>query len=178
MNIVIDIETFSSRPGAAIASIGAIAWEKDYEDVFYRVIADDYDGHYSPETIRWHLSLGVGLASVGPPEEAEPFGLVLKSFSDFMQRNKAKERNGNAAAIWTHATFDMPILRDAYFREGWSSVPWNYANCRDLRTLYQLAGGRPLVEETGYTGNHNALEDCYAQKKEVEICLGRLGFST
>lgn len=173
--IVIDVETFSSGPNSAIATIGAIAWDRETEEVrkFYTIIKEDPKGVYSSQTIRWHIDLNVGCRSVGRQDEGVHLNQSLTYLSSFLRDHKADQRG--ECRIWTHATFDMPVLRSAYHRSGITSIPWSYGNCRDLRTLYDLSGGRPSEEEVGYTGNHNALEDCLSQKNEVDICLSRMG---
>lgn len=76
--------------------------------------------------------------------------------------------------IWAHATFDLPIL-DSAFRACGRKAPWRYWNCRDVRTIHDLAfpdqkevPGRPT------TRAHNALWDAWRQAIEVQICWRKI----
>jgi exodeoxyribonuclease VIII len=172
IDVSIDIETLALRQGASIATIGACAvggavgvWPDLRNDLFY-VVIDDPGGIIEPSCIRWHASqddpvgnLGIGAVSL---EEG------LRRLSAWMTENGADEKG--EARIWSHATFDVPIIEAAYQRVG-LKPPWDYRNCRDLRTLYDLAGGCPPAPNERF---HNALSDAKAQMEEIQFCLNRI----
>jgi exodeoxyribonuclease VIII len=160
IDISVDLETFDSSPTAAIASIGAVA---SNGEEFY-VVVNDPEGSWSPQTCRWHSVQEDPEDTMGPQAQAVGLKEALKRFTSFMKRNRADVQG--VGLVWTHATFDMPVLESAYRRADMFR-PWHYRNCRDLRTLYDLAAGRPKVERNK---KHNALEDARAQLKEVQIC--------
>lgn len=166
IDISIDLETFDSAPDASIATIGAVAvGPAGVEDGHFYVVVDDPGGSWSPETVRWHAQqVGDTLGrSEGP---AMPLVVVLDEFSRWLHYYSANKEG--KARLWTHATFDMPVLESAYRRADLER-PWFYRNCRDLRTLYDLAGGRPKLERVGT--HHNALDDARYQMGEVQHCL-------
>jgi hypothetical protein len=166
-DISIDLETLASCPGASIAAIG-VATVNTYGDRDQlRLIVDDPGGIFEPRTVRWHKLQPP--QSLGMDEEALHLHDALYELEEFLHTKGAK--NEGAARIWSHATFDIPILADGYRRIA-TRVPWHYRNCRDLRTLYDLAGGRPEVPSAI---EHDALADAIAQLEEVRICMARLG---
>ena len=69
--------------------------------------------------------------------------------------------------IWSHASFDMPILKAAYRQEG-MAFPLNHYTFRDIRTLTHLTG----VQKTKVEGiAHTALDDCRNQAKYISKAL-------
>lgn len=171
-HISVDVEAFASAPDASIASIGAVAARRgepeDKWSSFYAVV-DDPDGRFDTSTIRWHAAQENTLENIGAEQIAVPLGRSLERFANWLFRHKSNMEG--ACRIWSHATFDIPVLISGYRRAGSEVVPWNYRNCADLRTLYWMSGGRPKVE---HEGKHHALHDAEAQLKEVFECLRRI----
>jgi hypothetical protein len=163
-DISIDLETFDSAPDASLAAIGAVSTSGN---VFYRVV-NDPGGSWSPKTMRWHATQEGVAENLGATEEAVPLETALQEFADWLGVERAHQEGG--ARLWTHATFDMPVLASAYKRAG-IRTPWHHRNCRDLRTLYDLTGGRPDLVNTGA---HHALRDAVYQLEEVQVCLARM----
>lgn len=171
IDISLDLETLSSDArGASIAAIGMAA--RDFatgEQHLFHGYVDDPGGIISPETVRWHAAQQEPQYNLGGTMEAVPLGETLEYVGEFL-RSLGSMTEG-FVRIWSHATFDVPQLAAAYARVG-SKVPWSYRNVRDLRTLYDLAGGRPKVE---HAGKHHALSDAIAQLEEVHVCLASVG---
>ena len=172
MHISVDIETFSTAPDASIAAIGAAAWDgSGWTNNFY-IVVDDPDGRFDPRTIRWHGALPKPTETMGVETEAVPLVDALMQFTDYLKGCKAHV--DGSAKIWSHATFDLPVLHSAYRRAN-RVVPWHRRNTRDLRTLYDLSGGRPKCKETLDGIEHNALADAIYQREEVYVCYYNLG---
>jgi exodeoxyribonuclease VIII len=167
IEISVDLETASSSPDAAIMAIGAAS----SGGATFECYVDDPQGAWSPDTIRWLAAQSSPHSIVGTAKESTSLLYALREFGQWLLRLRADQES--EARLWTHATFDMPILELAYLRAQLSR-PWHYRNCRDLRTLYDLAGGRPTREENPNPNEHNALSDAQHQLREVQICLGRL----
>lgn len=166
-DLSIDIETLASGTNAALTQIGACYRDADGELVtFFADVLDD-TGVYSATTLQWHRTQG-GVALPGP--DARRWTAALPHDFNAWLREAGAHVEG-AAALWTHATFDIPRLGDAYERLG-MRAPWHYRNCRDLRTLYDLAGGRPTLPRVGE--HHNALDDAIYQLGEIEACRKHL----
>lgn len=178
-HISIDIETFSSAPNAALASIGAVAWKERFNladlapsDRFVIGVLDR-TGHFDPDTIRWHAKQDRPGITTGAELNIVPAAKALVMFAEWL--NIYGAQTGGEACLWTHATFDIPVLASAYRRYE-IKEPWHYRNCKDLRTLYMLAGGRPK-EPDGSPENliaHSAIDDAIYQAYEVEHCLSRI----
>ena len=171
--VSIDIETLALRHGASIATIGACAVSQilrpsDTPSVFddFYVVIDDPGGAIEPSCVRWHVAQDDPAGNLGI--EAVSLEEGLQELSAWMKQMGANEKG--AARIWSHATFDVPIIEAAYQRLNLES-PWDYRNCRDLRTLYDLAGGCPPVPNERV---HNALSDAVAQMQEIQFCLNRI----
>lgn len=164
-HISIDLETASSNSDASIFTIGGASSGGSY---FY-IVVDDPGGSWSPDTVRWLAQQEQSKQVVGVGYHRYPLYEALTQFSKWLGDLGAGHEG--AVCIWTHATFDMPVLETAYQRAG-IKRPWHYRNCRDLRTLYWLAGGRPQVI---HTGKHHALNDAEALLREVKECLRILG---
>jgi hypothetical protein len=73
-----------------------------------------------------------------------------------------------ATAIWSHATFDMPILANLCNAIGQKKLPFSFRNCRDIRTLIDLSKLKTDKEAKREGKTHNALDDC---KYQVEYCV-------
>lgn len=169
IEISIDLETFATCHDASVAAIGVCS-TIDEDDAFFCYV-DDPDGVISPGTVRWHAIQKDMPSNVGMPQSAILLTEALASLRTWL-RDRQAHRQGKAR-VWAHGGFDLTILAEAYRRAGWHhGPPWAYRNARDLRTLYDLAGGRPKVVNRG---KHNALSDARAQLEEVRVCLEILG---
>lgn len=172
-DIMIDLETLSVRPTAAIVSIGAATFDRVTGVIFERFHArssPDLDKYaVDLSTIRWWLTQSEE-ARVSLAQEVLPLRDVLHAFKRFYS-----ECVRPGAKVWAlPASFDLPILENALRVEGLGNVPWEYNAPRDLRTLFDLAkiekGDRvkPKLE-------HDALSDCEAQIGTAVIAFARLG---
>ena len=159
IDISIDIETFALGTNASIAQIGAAV---SPVDTFF-VVVDAPPGTFCPATIRWHAAQPGD--TIGSVEDAVGLREALSRFDAWLLKKKV--HNPGEGLLWTHATFDIPRLAEAYDRAG-RDTPWHYRNCRDLRTLYDLAGGRPELPPVGTS--HNALDDALYQLQEIQAC--------
>ena len=73
-------------------------------------------------------------------------------------------KGGKENRIWSHATFDAPVL-DATFRAVDKVLPWHYRDNRDLRTLFD---GLELTElKRGHPLEHTCGWDAFAQGQQV-----------
>lgn len=174
MDTMLDLETLSTRPDAAILQVAAVAFDPDpYRptivsgDQFnmYARIDSDGQGRVENDTLRFWLladdparrALAAGL------DGADGLVSVLVAFAAWRQRYPGP--------IWSHgASFDIPILDAAYARVG-LQVPWGYRDTRDTRTLYALAtpdGRPPEVPAFDVRGvEHDALYDARLQARQV-----------
>lgn len=163
-HIMVDLETRGQRPGCAILSIGAVAFDPNRNllgDRFHAVVntADchrygltDDDGTMAwwdkqkPEA-RQILDLAAASDTKLP--------VALDAFSAFV-REQAK----GEARVWGNgADFDQPILVACYGATD-RDPPWKFWNSRCFRTLKNLTRV-PAPERLGV--HHNALDDAVFQ---------------
>jgi DNA polymerase III epsilon subunit-like protein len=172
--IIIDLETLSTRPNACIVSIGAVAFTiKDgiTEEFIINIDAASskkFGLHLDPDTIDWWKKQS--------PEaikswQNNPVSLdkALHMFCDFY--------GPTSCPVWGNgSSFDITIMESALYAIGWdkrdgvvkgSHLPWKFWDIYDLRTITNLFG----VKVTKTQVNHNALHDAIA---EANTLLGIL----
>ena len=183
-DLMIDLETLSTRTDAMMLSIGAVLFTADQDEhgyprkKFYAIPnlhSQQLVGlHIEPNTLRWWLSQSNEARAefTMADESLEPLQNILMKLSQFIWDHKPKR-------IWSHgATFDIPILAMAYTKCG-MDCPFKYWNGRDTRTLFDLVGeprGGPLSQllKPGGITAHNAVIDCENQANAVNYAWRKL----
>jgi hypothetical protein len=92
---------------------------------------------------------------------------VLESFSYWIE-NQPKGK------YWSHATFDPPILINA-FDVMKLKTPIPYRDFVDIRTLNLLAGDVNVPPRDTFGEHHEALADCKYQAAYIAAMLKKLG---
>jgi len=147
-HVMIDIETYDTKPTAVILSIGACLIGNSsicfYEEVHTET---QFERTTSIATKEWWEKQG------NPPIHGlNPLYHVLDRLALFLKTNTIGE-----PIIWCKGTdFDTAILTHAY-NQLYIPVPWKYNNVRDCRTIYKVLGLFPEPAQ------HNALQDAQAQ---------------
>lgn len=167
-DIMVDLETLSTRAHAAIISIGAVRFNEnqiDEEAAFYRVITIesnlDEHRHISPSTLRWWMQQSEGARAVFNDPAAVALGQALTEFRDWACTPKQWEN----MRVWGNgADFDCTIIADAYGEQG---APWKFWNTRCFRTLKSSDAAR-TVPKPANALSHNALADAHAQAKHLQ----------
>ncbi len=205
-HFMVDLETMSSESGAAIVSIGAYAFDLNGDewrgeaptlatraDSRHRAaIVTDAQFHVnislasaimsgfkvSGDTVMWWLSQSD--AARGSLVEPAPVGVAggLNIFAAWVKALQvANSKFIGAPSIWSHATFDVPILQDAFKRMN-VQIPWRYSDARDLRTIQDLAYGYGRsghnVPVSRVEPKHGALADAVTQGLMVQACYARI----
>lgn len=167
-NIMLDLETLSSEPNAAIISIGACYFGSGgVGGIFYRQVdpETDKDGHISSATVKWWMSQ--------PPAarqafEAQGSTSLMEALGDFTAFVKHSEN----PSIWGNGSdFDNVVIRSAYARAG-LKAPWKFSSHRCYRTLKNMRPDIPF-ERNGVA--HNALDDAVSQAKHAIALMRALG---
>jgi len=166
LDIMLDLETMSTQPHAAITQIGAVEFDLDcglIGQTFHAHIAlpsnADHARHIDADTVLWWMKQSEEaraaflLPSVSLPE-------ALISFSSWMSyRGETKHLK-----VWGNgASFDNVILTSAY-KACLINQPWRYYNDRCYRTIKSMHPSIPM-ERTGT--HHNALDDAISQAKHL-----------
>lgn len=166
---MLDLETFGTKPGAVIRSIGLVQFDPERDDAIgksiYANISKEQQlekgAHVCPNTEAWwnrqskdaKAQLEVGILDIE---------FALEQVIKFIKTHKLK-------LIWSQGSnFDTVLLENLFDRFGYKT-PWLYYNTRDTRTIYDLAkfkcGDLPR-EGTA----HNALHDAIHQAKVIQKC--------
>jgi hypothetical protein len=163
-DIMVDLETLSTRSNAIIVSIGAVYFdETDIGDTFYRRIdiSDSIrSGKYAldADTLKWWLKQSDEARQELTSSDSGEVKEVLKEFASFI-KDKEHRVWGNGAA------FDNVILQNAFMLSG-IYPPWVYWNDRCFRTVKSMFSDIP---EPGRQGtHHNALDDAKHQVAHLQ----------
>ena len=165
---MLDLETLGTRTTSAIIQIGACYFDRTTGEIGETFTAnvkyegDSFTTDYS--TIRWWLTQSEE-ARQGVTGEAVDMKEALHALSLFMSDGKY---------LWSHATFDVPILLNAYHVCG-KTLPIHYVNMRDIRTLMDIADHKSEKKREGV--HHNGLDDCKYQVAYVVEALNKLSTS-
>lgn len=173
-HVMVDLETLSTAPDAAIVQIGAVEF-----DPLGSGLGSEFEAHVSPQscidaglrvdgsTINWWMN---------QPDEARK--AVFVGEARHVQRALADFRFwlaglGEVHGLWSHgAAFDIPILLSAARRCGFQEF-WGYRTTRDTRTLAWLAGG--LAGPPPRVGvEHTALADAKSQAMWVQQTIANM----
>lgn len=199
-HISLDLETWGTRPGCDIRSIGAVVFDpvagSVTDDTFY-VATDNpfsasvirgtgdavqtdisigaglprrYKLHRDPETVKWWSDQS---------DEAQaafdnPFDLKRALMQFIVWLNSHTVPETQSLKLWANDPhFDVSILAEAYHAVG-LPVPWHYRAPRSMRTVVDLSG---LTRDEYVTHGtaHNALDDAIAQAWTICKCYERLG---
>lgn len=163
-DIMFDLETFGTKPGSVLRSIGAAVFDPETGQTgatFYRNI-----DRASCETVGLKVDQNTAIWWAKQSKEAQdallvdcqPLAKVAQEFHHFF-------RDNGGVRIWCQgANFDS-VLWESAIDKVWPSksfLPWKFWNVRDTRTVYELAGFDPnsIPRQGTY---HNALDDSLHQ---------------
>lgn len=164
--LMVDIETLGLEPGSAILSIGAVRFdERGLGEEFHREIdvrtCDDAGLSIDLETLDWHL-VECSTFSERTLTDGVDLATALRDFYTFAE---------TADEFWANSPkFDATLLEAAGEPFG-VSMPWEFYELRDVRTVKELPG----VEEPPFEGTeHHALDDAKHQARIVGHTLSSL----
>ncbi len=182
-DLMVDIETVSTKKNAKILSIGYCLFNiKTGEigpkaDIFVECTHPSY--HTCPRTLKWWESQPKeAQALVFANHNTVPIKDGLQKLTDVLV-NETTGTQRNGCRVWGNGpTFDLTILSNAYEVEGLSGQPWSYGNERDVRTIVDL--GRELMgfdpkKDMPFEGvKHAASDDSAHQAKYVSAIYRKL----
>lgn len=176
---MIDIETLSTFPNAAVIAIGVVirrdATPKNIQARAWFIDRNFVIGHEDPGTLEWwsQQDLAVRSQVFGGnqiPREA------LQEVGAFLNSNGITPLNDENARVYASpAMFDLPILKYQYQQMG-IAFPWHWRSERCLSTLKkeihdnfgrQIADVEPELK-------HHPVHDCLAQFKELDACISTM----
>jgi len=158
IQVMLDLETLGTGPGAVIVAIGAVKFNPanmELGEEFYQVI-DMVDAQRAgltidAGTVKWWLERNEP-ARGGICQGGTELITALTQFRNWLLPDEAE--------VWGNgASFDNPILVAAY-RAIHEEAPWKLWNDRCYRTMKALA---PQVKMARTGTHHNALDDARSQ---------------
>ena len=166
MDVMLDIETLSTRPESVVLTIGAVKFDPWGDDVdaehglYHRVNVDEQIAlgrHVQEETVAWW---GKQPADVFEEAMGENDRVSLDTMCADLNRFLV-----GVDCIWCQGpAFDIVILENLY-RQLVKPTPWQFWQIRDSRTLFGTHGD---PREKDRKAAHNALMDCYYQAIGVQ----------
>lgn len=174
-DIMVDLETLSTKPNALIVSIGAVKFsvQQGVYDKFYipcYVRPDDilYNaGHTTAEgfdisisTLQWWDDQSDDVRAVLAAPSAVAIDSALTAFSEWVL---AGDTIKNIRLWGNGASFDNVILAEAY-RLCNLERPWMFWNDRCYRTVKAL---KPDIPAIRVGMHHNALDDAITQAEHL-----------
>lgn len=175
MDVMIDIETLSTKNNASILTIGAIKFSRnnnlpDIENCskFYRRISKDSCDiiglHTDPNTIDWWNSQSEEAKhEIFTHENRISLKQALEEFSEWFSNSKCIWSNGSV--------FDITIMTNAYELCN-IEPPWKFWNIRDVRTICDI--GKVNLKNIPNHNHHNAISDCYIQIIGIKKALSNI----
>lgn len=162
---MIDIETLSRLPTAAVVSIGAVNFSfkrgllEEFKVNISAKSCKDHGLHIEKETLDWWASQSkeARMAWMANPVSLEE---GLTQLEDFLGKNKDR-------MVWCNgASFDFPAIRNACIAVG-KELPWSYRNEMCQRTINTVLGVSNNVVRQGENQglHHDALEDAKEQAR-------------
>jgi exodeoxyribonuclease VIII len=173
-HLMFDLETMAVTPRAVVLTLGAVTFnphtDEIYDDLYLKIDIDDQDKlqrDVDPNTLDWWAKQDAGVMEEAFSSDGRiSLEDAVAAFHKFAW---------GCNKVWSHGSvFDIVIMEDIY-RQLNRTPPWNFYDCRDTRTLFDLAD--PEMEKSA-TQQHNALFDAIRQAKGVQTVYRKLGKST
>lgn len=175
-HVMLDLETLGTRPGCAILSIGAIAFDPSrnwmgpsFYSVINRASCRKISLHEDQGTLAWWHRQSEAAREVlveADSVAATSIGDALEAFSAYLKPFSGSRR------IWGNGSdFDNAILAHIYAVTG-RPLPWRYTNNRCYRTTKNLVTRVAVPPRLGV--HHNALDDARHQAVHAMQCLAYL----
>ncbi len=164
-DVMIDLETLGTRHDAMIIQVGACYFDRMTGEIGREFKATIEPGEHEDkfsidyDTVKWWF-VRTDAARKSVIDSPVPLFNALNELAVFLE--------GWDIKIWSHATFDMPILMNSFDKLK-IKFPVPYKNARDIRTLMDLSGPSPLMERAGI--HHDALDDA---KFQVKYCVAAI----
>jgi exodeoxyribonuclease VIII len=168
-HFMVDLETLAVSPRSVVLTLGAVNFNPGgteiYDELYFRINVDEQDKlqrETDPNTLEWWSKQDPKIMEEAFSEENRI------SVEDAM--TQLHKFAWGCDKFWSHGSmFDLVILEDLYKQIG-KSAPWQFFDCRDTRTLFDLADAdMPKADK------HNALADAKRQAVGVQNVYREIG---
>lgn len=170
-DVMIDIETLSTKPDAVVLSVGAVAFNMQNEQIIINDSNLDLTDQFrlgrrvDADTLHWWMrqddlarTLAFGEEGREPVHRNTLFEMVLRD------TGCGPEAFSKMRYIWANSpSFDLVILNDLFGKEG---CFWNYRQERDVRTICDGLDYKPEMHAQDGVA-HTPVWDCMYQIKKV-----------
>lgn len=171
-HVMFDLETFGTRAGCALRSIGAVQFDPSSQKLgqkFYVNVEKqsclDVGMHVDPGTERW-WSQQSQQAQDSLMVDPKPVGEAVEQFHRWW-------RVVGGEFVWSQgANFDEPIYVETCRLIG-RKPPWKFYNTRCTRTAYGVADFNVFAVKRQGT-YHNALDDAIHQARCVQASYAKI----
>lgn len=162
MHLMLDIETLSTRPDAAVFEVGLVPFDADGPIGELRLLWMPKTGHIDADTVRWWLMRKepCALTSVDPRSDE---GAAAKALHDYMKAHSED-------MLWANPTSFDCVIVESLLRRYDLPMPIGFRNWRDVRTLRMIAGWPPYPSPREGSSAHSAIDDCRRQVDTVTAC--------
>lgn len=165
-DVMLDLETLGTKHDAAIIQIGACYFDRKTGEIGrgFSVNVDPGPERFSMDyaAIKWWFEQSDKARNM-VMENPVTLEVALDGLKSFLWESDL--------TVWSHATFDMPILNNAFETLG-KKNPIAFRNMRDIRTVMDIYGEKVEIEREGT--HHHALDDAKYQARYVSIALQRI----
>jgi len=165
LDLMVDIETVSTdTKQAAMIQLAGVWFDRYTGDTYdeFAINIDLIDSlqhgfSWDQRTIDWWIATNKDLF-VQLLSNSWSVQESMASFNHFIRGHKI-------LGVWSHSTFDIPIIQNYLKATGFRLLP--YKKVRDIRTLIDLSG-IDLKQYDWSNKTHNALDDC---KFQIKYCV-------
>jgi hypothetical protein len=169
-HVMLDLETFGTKPGSVIRSIGAVMFDPftgSTGSEFYRNVDKqsciDAGLTVDASTERW-WSQQSKEAQDSLLVDPKPLAEVVRDFNKWFIVN-------SGAQVWSQGSNFDGVLWEFACAAVKQRVPWKFYDTRDTRTVYDIFGlNSSSVSRAGTY--HNALDDAKHQARCVAVAVG------
>lgn len=172
-DVMLDLETWGTRPGCAIRSIGAVVFDPRSDR-----IGDEFYANVDTKSCkRLKLQLEPGTVAWWEDQSAEAKAAFSQSpqldIADAISRFDKWFQSNRGLRVWCQGpNFDDVIIGAVYHALD-ANPPWRFFNSRCTRTVYDMARFDPRSIRRDGT-YHNALDDAKHQARCVQAAMRRL----
>jgi len=172
IHATIDLETLDTCPQSTVITLGGCKFnphssKEPYDELYLKISIDDQNRlsrTTSDDTINWWAKQDQSILEEALDQtNAITVDNCLTTLTKWLV---------GVDVIWAQGYgFDMTILEDMY-RSAGRSIPWNFWQIRDSRTLFSCCAKDP--RKSIQQNLHNALADAIYQSKAIQIAFSEL----
>lgn len=178
MDVMLDIETMSTRLDALVLSIGAVEFTLHAAGpkVHTRMLLVLHwqqqlllGRHVHQDTQRWWAQQTDEARAhwTHPSVPPLPVEASLTELGQYLYTAGVARKGGSK--LWANgAVFDVGVLEHLYAQLGSNQPPWYYSNVRDARTVYGVCGHvrqatDTMLQQEQELHSHSPVDDCVSQ---------------